>query len=67
MKSFIVIGVGVWHKKESCHICGNTNGEIHLCEICDETFCESCSATYNQFSQIDYNCCEDCASRNYED
>ena len=35
-----------------CHICKSNTS--------DEYYCEECSSTYNQFSQIDYNCCEYC-------
>lgn len=67
MESFIIEGVGIWHKKEECHICGNgTKGELYECERCGELFCENCQTQYNQFSQIDYACCESCGSRNYE-
>ena len=43
-----------------CHICKSKTSEEYVCEICDEYYCEECSSTYNQFSQIDYNCCEYC-------
>ena len=43
-----------------CHICKSNTSEEYVCEICDEYYCEGCSSTYNQFSQIDYNCCKEC-------
>ena len=43
-----------------CHICSGKTDEEWVCEICDEYYCENCSSTYNQFSQIDYNCCRNC-------
>lgn len=52
--------------EEKCSICGNSEKELFECERCGELYCEDCKATYNQFSQIDYNCCENCANRNFE-
>lgn len=49
-------------KKEECHVCGKQDVELYLCEKCEELFCDDCSAIYNQFTQIDYNCCETCAN-----
>lgn len=48
-----------------CHICGGKSN--FTCERCDEYMCENCQAPYNQFSQIDYNCCDSCYNthRNY--
>ena len=43
-----------------CHICKSNTSEEYVCEICDEYYYEECSSTYNQFSQIDYNCCKEC-------
>jgi len=48
---------------EKCHICDNTEGELLECEKCGELYCENCGAQYNQFTQIDYNCCELCSRR----
>ncbi len=50
------------HEPEKCYLCGNQSDyELYPCERCDEMFCSSCQAEYNQFSQIDYNCCKKCA------
>jgi hypothetical protein len=43
---------------EVCHICGQPADLI--CAICGEYFCPKCSAPYNQFTQIDYDCCMRC-------
>lgn len=67
MEEILIEGIGIWRRKKECYSCGNTNTEIVECERCSELFCESCSATYNQFTQIDYNCCDSCGSVNYED
>jgi len=34
--------------------------EADICKICNEPVCEECQAKYNQFSQIDYGCHQDC-------
>ena len=34
--------------------------EQPVCQRCDQPFCEKHSAMYNQFSQIDYDCCIRC-------
>lgn len=44
--------------KELCHCCGKDSE--YECERCNEPMCSNCHAPYNQFSQIDYNCCVDC-------
>jgi len=47
-----------------CCVCGKeVSGELE-CKLCEEPYCEDCGATYNQFTQIDYNCCKTCAERN---
>ena len=43
---------------EVCHICGQISDVI--CADCDEYICPDCSAHYNQFTQIDYDCCKRC-------
>jgi hypothetical protein len=43
-----------------CYICGEMADRI--CEKCEEPICGDCQAEYNQFSQIDYDCCERCAN-----
>ena len=50
---------------EECHICGEITN-CNICQRCDNYYCDECSSTYNQFTQIDYNCCELCANRNDE-
>lgn len=44
-----------------CHICGQPSESDNICERCDEYYCEKHKAHYNQFTQIDYNCCSECA------
>ena len=41
-----------------CHICGQP--AEYICCDCDKYFCDDCGATYNQFTQIDYDCCKAC-------
>lgn len=64
---FIIEGIGVWKQKLECYVCSNTNKELNECEKCNGLYCEKCSSVFDQFSQIDYNCCENCAKRNYND
>lgn len=44
---------------ELCHVCGQPTELI--CQICDKPFCDNHSAIYDQFNQIDYDCCFECA------
>lgn len=44
-------------------ICACGKHATGVCRICGEPVCEYCQAKYNQFTQIDYNCCESCANR----
>lgn len=44
---------------ELCHICGQATEFI--CKICERPYCENHQASFNQFTQFDYNCCSDCA------
>jgi hypothetical protein len=46
---------------EACHICGKPTTKYYECVICSEFYCDDCAARYNQFTQIDYNCCSSCA------
>jgi len=46
---------------EHCHICYSMEYEVYECERCSELYCDSCSAKYDQFSRIDYNCCCSCS------
>lgn len=50
-----------------CERCEKTVSEVYECEICNMMICDSCTATYNQFTQIDFNCCKSCANRREED
>lgn len=43
---------------EVCHICGQPADLI--CSKCGEYFCSKHSVMYNQFTQIDYDCCKNC-------
>jgi hypothetical protein len=51
---------------EICHICGKPITKEYLCNYCDEYYCDDCSAKYDQFSQIDCNCCKKCAEKKHE-
>lgn len=44
---------------ELCHICGQPTDLI--CEKCGEPYCDNHKAIYDQFNQIDFDCCSDCA------
>lgn len=44
---------------EVCHICGQPCDLI--CAQCGEYFCQKHTVRYNQFTQIDYDCCTACA------
>lgn len=46
---------------EVCHICGQPASAE--CEGCGEPYCNDCSSVYDQFSQIDYNCCSKCQQK----
>jgi len=47
-----------WINIDVCHICGQR--AEYPCENCDEYFCDKHSAKFDQFTQIDYNCCSAC-------
>ncbi len=47
--------------KPFCERCEKDCHEVFECEICSQMICDDCQATYNQFTQIDYNCCKTCA------
>lgn len=49
-----------------CERCEKTCNEVFECEICGQMICDKCQAVYNQFSQIDFNCCKTCAEYNYD-
>jgi hypothetical protein len=58
--------IGVWRHKKRCYDCETTKGELAECERCGSIFCEKHSSVYNQFSQIDYNCCLSCSETKTE-
>lgn len=43
-----------------CEICSTEQEDLLECERCDKQYCDDCGARYNQFTQIDYDCCKDC-------
>ena len=45
---------------EICHICGQPTSADYECKVCGEYYCDKCAATYDTFSQIDFNCCSKC-------
>lgn len=47
-----------------CERCEKDSDEISMCEKCEMMICRECSATYNQFTQIDYTCCKQCVNNN---
>ena len=47
-----------------CHICYSDQvDDRYNCEVCDNHYCDDCSATFNEHSQIDYNCCCHCSDQ----
>ena len=50
-----------------CERCEKNVVEVFECEICEMMICDNCSASYNQFTQIDYTCCKQCARASYEE
>lgn len=51
------------HGQFICERCENVKDEIFACERCEVLICHDCQASYDQFSQIDYNCCTSCANQ----
>ncbi|MBC7750067.1 MAG: ASCH domain-containing protein [Methylotenera sp.] len=49
-----------FNQVESCYVCNNTE-EVHVCQKCDNFYCQDHASKYNQFTQIDYDCCENCS------
>jgi hypothetical protein len=43
-----------------CSRCNCDTNELFMCEMCQESVCDKCLASYNQFTQIDFNCCKSC-------
>lgn len=52
---------------KDCERCQKECDEVFECEICETMICADCQAVYNQFSQIDFNCCKSCEEYNSED
>jgi hypothetical protein len=54
---------------KECRCCTNkeTDEEMRICVRCEQEYCSYCQAEFNQFSQIDYDCCQDCANRDDRD
>lgn len=48
-----------------CERCEKECNEVFECERCGLMICDKCQAVYNQFTQIDYNCCKSCAESHY--
>lgn len=51
------------NEKLVCERCENDAVELFACEMCDQMICDNCQASYNPFTQIDYNCCKSCADQ----
>lgn len=49
-----------------CEVCGKESDDLYECEKCLKMICHDCQAAYNQFTQIDFNCCKLCAETNPE-
>lgn len=46
-----------------CSVCGADDGrELLTCMRCENHHCINCQAVYDQFTQIDFDCCKTCAS-----
>lgn len=50
-----------------CARCKKDTNELIMCERCEENVCDKCLVVYNQFTQIDYDCCESCGNTRNED
>lgn len=48
--------------RKICEICEKESDDLFACERCDQMICDKCQAVYNQFTQIDFNCCKSCAA-----
>ena len=53
------------NKKLVCSRCEKDATELFECQRCAEDVCDKCLAEYNQFTQIDYDCCKSCANSNH--
>lgn len=47
--------------KVICEKCEKEVRDVYECERCGSMFCDNCGAVYDQFTQIDFNCCKSCA------
>ena len=66
--NYFVIKLGnIISVENICEKCDNTKCETHECGRCNEYYCEDCNAEFNQFSQINYNCCYSCSITNYSE
>ncbi len=54
------------NKKLFCSRCEKDAIELFECQRCTENVCDKCLAEYNQFTQIDYDCCKSCAKGKYD-
>lgn len=52
-----------------CRCCtdNETEAEMHICKMCEQEYCVSCQAPFNQYSQIDFNCCMTCYNRHEDE
>lgn len=50
-----------------CHVCGDSETELYICDICSREFCDTCQAPFNIHSQIDFPCCDSCYNTNDDD
>lgn len=48
-------------EKLVCTRCEKDATELFECQRCTENVCDKCLESYNQFTQIDYDCCKSCA------
>lgn len=47
-----------------CESCFKPVDDLRECERCETMIGDCCQAEYNQFTQIDYNCCKSCGINN---
>lgn len=47
-------------KKYYCERCDEQSNKLIECERCQQRVCEYCLVVYDQFNQIDFNCCNSC-------
>lgn len=46
-----------------CDYCEKESDELYVCGQCDDEICPDCTATYNQFTLIDYTLCLGCETK----